>query len=108
MTKIRILRISARRDGFRRAGIDHSARPADHPLDGLTRAQIAALRADPMLVVQELEIEAPEAGAAEVSASIAPAKSLRPKAAPPKAASKAVAKAEGVAGGESESSEGKD
>lgn len=60
MTKIKALRIAARRSGFRRAGLTHPAHPVLHPLGDLTRMQIAFLKAEPMLVVQEVEIEAPE------------------------------------------------
>ena len=56
----KILRISARREGFRRAGIAHTVAPADHPLDTLTAKQIAALKAEPMLLV--VELDAPEGG----------------------------------------------
>ncbi|MDD2870121.1 HI1506-related protein [Neomegalonema sp.] len=68
MTKIKALRIAARRSGFRRAGLAHPAHPVLHPLEDLTEAQIALLKAEPMLVVQGVEIEAPE-GAEEDGAS---------------------------------------
>lgn len=48
------LRIRARRAGFRRGGIAHSARPVVHPRDRFTAAEIAALKSEPMLVVEEL------------------------------------------------------
>lgn len=54
---IRALRITARRDGFRRAGIAHPASAVEHPLDTLTTAQIAALRAEPMLIVEDIAAE---------------------------------------------------
>lgn len=57
MTKVAALRITARHAGFRRAGMEHPDKPVDHPLDSLTKAQIAALKAEPGLVVQEVEIE---------------------------------------------------
>ena len=56
----KILRISARRESFRRAGIAHTVAAADHPLDTLTAEQIAALKAEPMLLVVELDV--PEVG----------------------------------------------
>ncbi|MEO0036230.1 MAG: Mu-like prophage FluMu N-terminal domain [Pseudomonadota bacterium] len=58
---IRALRITARRDGFRRAGIAHPAGAVEHPLDTLTTAQIAALRAESMLIVEDIAED--EAGA---------------------------------------------
>ena len=47
------IRITARRDGFRRAGLVHSRQPADHPIGSLTQTQIDQIEADPAL---ELEI----------------------------------------------------
>ena len=46
------LRIAAKRDGFRRAGIAHPAVATDHPAGRFTPDQVEALRADPMLVVE--------------------------------------------------------
>lgn len=51
-----ILRITAKRDGFRRAGIAHHG-TVDHPAERFTLEQIAALKSEPMLIVQELEGE---------------------------------------------------
>jgi len=61
MANIPALRITARRDGFRRAGIEHGASPVDHPLASLSKAQIAQLKAEPALVVVEVEIDDPDA-----------------------------------------------
>lgn len=61
MAKIAALRITARRDGFRRAGIDHPATPVDHPLTRFSKAQIAQLKNEPALVVVEVEIDEPDA-----------------------------------------------
>lgn len=77
MAKIPALRITARRDGFRRAGIEHPAKPVDHPLDSLTKTQIALLKDEPGLVVQEVELEAED----------------QPKAPAPRAGSRAAQKA---------------
>ena len=55
MTMTKLLRITSRREGFRRAGIAHPARPTDHPLDGFTEAQIEVLKGEPMLIVEEVE-----------------------------------------------------
>jgi hypothetical protein len=52
-----ILRITARRHGFRRAGLAHPAVPVDHPIGELTNEQIEALLAEPMLVVERVEID---------------------------------------------------
>lgn len=56
-TKTKVLRVVARRDGFRRAGIAFGAQPTDLPLGALTQAQIDAIKSDPMLVATEVEIE---------------------------------------------------
>jgi len=60
MAKLKVLRITAKRDGRRRAGIDHPSSPVDHPLDAFSKAQIAQLMADDQLVVQETEIDVPD------------------------------------------------
>jgi hypothetical protein len=43
--------ISARRDGFRRAGIAHPAQPTSYPVDRFSSAELEALLAEPMLQV---------------------------------------------------------
>ncbi len=60
MAKLKVLRITAKRDGRRRAGIDHPSSPVDHPLDAFSKAQLAQLMADDQLVVQETEIDVPD------------------------------------------------
>lgn len=45
--------ITAKRDGFRRLGIAHSAQGTAYPDDHFTPAQLAVLKAEPMLVVVE-------------------------------------------------------
>lgn len=51
-----MIRITAKRDGFRRAGMSHPATPVDHPAGTFTKQQFAQLMGDPMLVVQEIEV----------------------------------------------------
>jgi hypothetical protein len=53
----KFLRITAKRNGFRRAGIAHSDAPTDHPVSHFKPAQIEQLKDEPMLVVQEVEVE---------------------------------------------------
>ena len=53
------IRITAKRDGFHRAGIKHSSRPVDHYVEDLTEKQLKQLRGEPLLVVQE-DIELPD------------------------------------------------
>lgn len=52
----KIIRITAKRDGFRRAGLVHSATPTDYLAEKITAKQLKILQAEPMLVVQELEL----------------------------------------------------
>ena len=49
--------ITAKKDGFRRCGVAHSAMPTTYQPDAFTPEQLAELQADPMLVV---EIAVPE------------------------------------------------
>lgn len=60
MAKQKIVRIASRREGFRRAGLAHPAQPVEHPADSFTPDQLAALKAEPMLMVDELERPAAE------------------------------------------------
>lgn len=48
------LRIAAKRDGFRRAGMRHPAKPVEHKPGTFTAAQVEALKAEPNLIVEEL------------------------------------------------------
>lgn len=50
-----MIRITARVAGFRRAGIAHAAHPVEYPVDRFTPEQLAALKAEPMLVVEQIE-----------------------------------------------------
>lgn len=63
--KQKVLRVVARREGFRRAGFAFGAEPTDIPLDQLKKEQIAALKDEPQLLVTETEIEVPAADAAD-------------------------------------------
>ncbi|MEA5090817.1 HI1506-related protein [Solidesulfovibrio sp.] len=57
----KIVRITSTVDGFRRAGLEHPARAVDHPADSITAEQLAALKAEPKLIVQELDLpDAPD------------------------------------------------
>lgn len=46
------VRIAARRDGFRRAGMAHSKAPTDHPAARFSPEQLEALLSEPMLTVE--------------------------------------------------------
>ncbi|MEP0235541.1 HI1506-related protein [Roseibium sp.] len=50
-----VLRITAKPwTGFRRCGVHHPAEPIDYPADAFDAQQIAILKDDPSLVVEEL------------------------------------------------------
>ncbi|WP_027714903.1 HI1506-related protein [Desulfuromonas sp. TF] len=55
-----LIRITAKKDGFRRCGIAHSKAPTDYPADKFTRDQLRGLKAEPMLTVEEIETEEKE------------------------------------------------
>lgn len=50
------LRITAKVANFRRAGLAHPDYPVDYPATRFTAAQIAALKAERMLVVQDIDL----------------------------------------------------
>lgn len=53
-----VLRITAKpKTGFRRCGIHHPAEPVEYPAGTFDPAQIAVLKADPSLVVEEPEAQ---------------------------------------------------
>lgn len=57
------LRIVSKKDGFRRCGVKHSTDPKDYALDRFSAEQLAALKAEPLLYVHEVEVDdAPAAG----------------------------------------------
>lgn len=53
---MKVIRITSKVRGFRRAGLEPPDVPTDHPADSISAAQLAALKAEPNLVVQELEL----------------------------------------------------
>lgn len=50
----RMIEITTRRDGFRRAGVPHHGATV-HPEGAFSAAELALLRSEPMLVVREIE-----------------------------------------------------
>lgn len=54
------LKITAKRNGFRRAGMAHPDHAVVHPDGTFSAAQVEQLKADPMLVVDEVEEPAGE------------------------------------------------
>jgi hypothetical protein len=56
-----MIRITSKREGFRRCGVAHSATPTDWPADRWSPEQRARLQAEPMLIVVESPADASEA-----------------------------------------------
>jgi len=56
-----MIRITSKQDGFRRAGMAHSKEPKEYPDNKFSKEQLAALKAEPMLIVETNvpETEAP-------------------------------------------------
>ena len=52
-----LIRITAKKDGFRRAGMTHAG-TREYPDGAFTAEALAALKAEPMLVIEEI----PDAG----------------------------------------------
>ena len=52
-----MIRITAKKDGFRRCGIAHGKEPVEYPNDRFSPAQLDQLQAEPMLVVETLEVK---------------------------------------------------
>lgn len=50
-----MIRITAKKDGFRRAGISHAG-TRDYPDGRFTPQELAMLKAEPMLVVEEITV----------------------------------------------------
>lgn len=76
--KIKVLRVVAKRDSFRRAGVEFSAEPKDLPLETLSEDARQAILADPSLVAHEVEINAIDTAADE--AELAAGQAAKPAA----------------------------
>lgn len=60
-----MIRIRSKQDGFRRAGTAHPAETTEYPDDHFTAHQLAELKAEPMLVVEEVADKKPAKKAEE-------------------------------------------
>lgn len=63
----KVIDITAKRDGFRRAGLAHSETTTTYPLSDFTKAQLEQLQNEPMLVVAIRNATDEQAGPAEDS-----------------------------------------
>ena len=50
-----MIRITAKKEGFRRCGIAHSAQPTEYGDNQFNEEQLARLKAEPMLVVENVK-----------------------------------------------------
>lgn len=57
-----MIRIRSKREGFRRAGLAHSVASREYPDDFFSREQLAALKAEPMLTIEETGSVDPDSG----------------------------------------------
>lgn len=51
-----MIRITSKQDGFRRAGMAHSKAPREYPNDRFSKEQLAALKSEPMLIVEVIDL----------------------------------------------------
>lgn len=52
-----MIRIISKKEGFRRCGIAHPSTPTDYSNDKFSGKELKRLKAEPMLIVQELPDE---------------------------------------------------
>lgn len=50
-----VIRITSKRDGFRRCGVEHPSRPVEYPDDRFTQEELERLKNEPMLIVEVIE-----------------------------------------------------
>ncbi|MGE4526823.1 MAG: hypothetical protein AB7D00_00525 [Rhodospirillaceae bacterium] len=60
MTAVKMVRVISKKDGFRRAGRAWTG-TAELPVADLPKGGLAALQAEPLLIVQEFDQEEPKA-----------------------------------------------
>ena len=58
-SKVAALRVSSRPETFRRGGIKFNRDPVDIPLSTLSENAIKLIKDEPMLAVQEVEVDLP-------------------------------------------------
>ena len=55
-----MFKIKSKKAGFRRCGVAHPAELVEYPDSRFSKAEIAALKAEPMLIVEEADGEKPK------------------------------------------------
>lgn len=88
---MKVIRICAKRNGFRRAGIAHPDTPVEHPIKRFTPEQMERLAHEPMLIVDILDRPDP---AGEAAASPAKGRGAKAEAGKAEAAKAEAGKAE--------------
>lgn len=88
-----MIRITALADGFRRAGMAHSATPTEHPDDTFSQEQLQELQAERLLLVEVL----PDPVAAPASEDEQVKEENDPPAETAKTTAKASSKSKGAA-----------
>ena len=71
--------ITAKRDGFRRCGVRHPATPVTHEDGTFTDEQVAALKAEPNLIVVEADTKAKTDAEADAKADAKGKKAAKDK-----------------------------
>jgi len=66
------IRITAKKDGFRRCGIAHPAIATEYPVDQFSKKDLVALQAEPMLVVEILPDKPEDKGKDPVGKKVDP------------------------------------
>ncbi len=51
------IRITSKKQGFRRCNIAHSDKPVIYPDDRFTKKELEILKAEPMLIVEKISLE---------------------------------------------------
>lgn len=63
-----MIRITSKIAGFRRAGVAHPAEPTDYVNEAFTKAQLAQLKAEAMLVVEVIDDKPADKAAGKTAA----------------------------------------
>lgn len=52
-----MIRITSRKEGFRRCGVVHSTEPTDHPDEKFTADELDRLMSEPMLMIEVFDAD---------------------------------------------------
>lgn len=68
-----MIRITSKRDGFRRCGVAHPAKPTEHPNDKFSKKELVKLKADSMLIVDEIPDREEDSNNSKLEPAVEPA-----------------------------------